>query len=145
MRRRLSGLRRVPPLGIHYMGTHVQGGTGSHLPVFEDVLARWDWKPIRNCAGRYVLSRGASRLSLEELLGGHVPAAEFASSVARDRVLIARLRGGGVICYIRSNGEFLHTLGTRAAFERKLIDLGLMPRGLADDGDQAADRDGGHP
>jgi hypothetical protein len=94
VRRRLSAFVGFHRVGIHHMGTQAQGGTGSHLPAFEDVLARWDWKPIRNCAGRYVLSRGASRLSLEELLGCHVHAAEFAPSVARDRVLIARFRGG---------------------------------------------------
>lgn len=92
---------------------------------FDDLMSRWSWRPIRNCPGRYRLDSAAYTLSMTELLGEGVEVSEFSVDAAKDTVLVARLRRGGVISYKRENGTFLHTLNTPEGFERKLRQLGI--------------------
>lgn len=54
---------------------------------------------------------------------------EFHVAAARDTVVAAALRDGGLISYKRANGAFVHTLNTLDGFERKLLALGVdVPR-----------------
>jgi hypothetical protein len=97
------------------------------ITSFDELLSEHDWEPIRGCPGRYVLRGGRRDLSVEELLGGPAEVSEHGADKARDRVLVARLSGGGVISYKREDGSFLHTLNTEEGFRRKLLDLGVAP------------------
>jgi hypothetical protein len=92
---------------------------------FAELKARWNWRPIRNCPGRYVLTGVEVRLSPAELLGSEVQLAEFTVARARDVVVVARLKDGGLISYKRADGTYLHTLNTVAGLERKLTQLGV--------------------
>jgi hypothetical protein len=92
---------------------------------FDDLMSRWNWKPIRNCAGRFLLDAAAYNLSLTELLGENVEVSEFSVEAAKDTVLVARINQGGIISYKREDGTFLHTLNTEEGFERKLQQLGI--------------------
>jgi hypothetical protein len=99
-----------------------------YLPTFDEIFGRWGWSPIPNCPGRYTLAKGTRSLSIIEVVGHQTAVFEYAVSTARDRVFIVLLREGGVISYRRQDGSFLHTLGTAAAFDRKVLQLGIaMP------------------
>jgi hypothetical protein len=93
--------------------------------TFDELMARWEWRPIRNCPGRYILSDGSENLRPEQMLGADFEVKTFQVPPARDTVLVARLDKGGVITYKRANGTYLHTLNTAEGLERKLRDLGI--------------------
>ncbi|HEX8846448.1 MAG TPA: hypothetical protein VF791_17505 [Pyrinomonadaceae bacterium] len=94
--------------------------------TFDEVMRAWDWKPIRNCPGRYVL-RGGARPDLlpGEIIAGEFETKEFKVETARDTVLVIEFDGGGLISYRHADGSFLHTLNTVEGFERKLSQLGI--------------------
>ncbi|MGB7923426.1 MAG: hypothetical protein WCF57_09295 [Pyrinomonadaceae bacterium] len=92
---------------------------------FNQLLERWDWKPIRNCPGRFILSAGKAGLSPEELLGEAVEVGVHHVDAAKDTVLVAALDGGGLISYKKPDGSFVHTLNTPEGFRRKLQQLGI--------------------
>jgi hypothetical protein len=95
------------------------------MNTFDELAAKWELRPIRNCPGRFVLHTSAAELSPGDLLESDVEIQTFNVPTARDTVLVARLRGGGLISYLREDGTYLHTLNTAEGFERKLVDLGI--------------------
>lgn len=92
---------------------------------FDQLLETWNWKPIRNCPGRYILQTEENGLSLQDLLGNDIEVVEYQVDAAKDLVLVARLDKGGLISYKRKDGSLLHTLNTPAGFQRKLLQLGI--------------------
>lgn len=92
--------------------------------TFDVLIAERQWRPIRNCPGRFVLV-GGSDLTPEELLGAPVTLHEFDVETARDRVVVAPFGEGGLISYRRADGTYLHTLNDAAGFARKLRELGI--------------------
>ncbi|MDT4968325.1 MAG: hypothetical protein QOJ64_3062 [Acidobacteriota bacterium] len=95
--------------------------------TFDDLLKKWDWKPIRNCPGRYVLQASRNDLCLADVLDADVDQNEYRVSTAPDAVLVVKLDEGGIISYKRRDGSFVHTLNTRDGFVRKLSQLGIIP------------------
>lgn len=93
--------------------------------TFEDLRRRGNWKPIRNCPGRYVLSGVQPGLSPQELVDSGVQLRQFQVDTAKDLVVVARLDGGGLISYQRDDGSYVHTLNTAEGFRRKLSQLGV--------------------
>ena len=93
--------------------------------TLDELLERWERKPIRNCPGRYVLPLSGQFISFERLLGGNFQIHSFACSTAKDTVLVFPLDEGGLISYAREDGSILHTLNTSEGFARKLAQLGL--------------------
>ncbi|WP_414463303.1 hypothetical protein [Hyphomicrobium sp. DY-1] len=93
---------------------------------FAFVFAAWEWRPIRNCPGRYALHNRTPRLPISELIG-EMPTTVHRTDAARDLVIVARIDGGGVISYLRNDGTVLHTLNTPDGFTRKLRQLGVPP------------------
>jgi hypothetical protein len=91
--------------------------------TFDELMRSYDWKPIRNCPGRYVLRGAQSDLSLESLLKDEVEISEFHPALARDAVLVAELEDGGIISYRQRDGSLVHTLNTPEGFRRKLLQL----------------------
>jgi hypothetical protein len=92
---------------------------------FDGLAKAWNWRPIRNCPGRYILQDAAMNLSPQELLVDEIKVKEYRVDSARDVVLVVRLEGGGLISYRREDGSFLHTLNTPEGFMRKLLQLGI--------------------
>jgi hypothetical protein len=92
---------------------------------FDELARKWELRPIRNCPGRFIIRTTDTELSPRELLGPEVEIQVFNVAAARDAVLVARVRGGGLISYRRADGSHLHTLNTDEGFERKLLDLGI--------------------
>lgn len=93
--------------------------------TFDELMNAWNWKPIRNCPGRYVLHDARENLRPQEILGFEVEEKEYRVIAARDAVLVIKLEEGGLISYRRDDGSFLHTLNTPEGFERKLSQLGI--------------------
>lgn len=94
--------------------------------TFAELFQKWQWRPIRNCSGRYVLASAPPSLSLQALVGTNVDVREFRVQIAPDTVLVARLDDGGLITYKRADGSYLHTLNTSEGFSRKLLQLGIV-------------------
>src|SRR4051812_30262536 len=92
---------------------------------FDDLMNSRQWRPIRNCPGRFVLVDGGLSMSPAEILGPGVEISEFRVDAAKDIVLVASLDRGGMISYKRADGSFLHTLNTEEGFARKLRQLGI--------------------
>jgi hypothetical protein len=95
--------------------------------TFDRLINDWQWEPIRNCPGRYVLTGARADLSPQALLGGEVILSVYDVKTARDTVMVARFSGGGLITYKRENGTYLHTLNTEEGLARKLLQLGIEP------------------
>jgi hypothetical protein len=93
--------------------------------TFDQLITTWNWQPIRNCPGRYILFGRSANLSLADLLGSEGEISEFQVEAARDTVAIVQLDRGGLISYKRADGSYLHTLNTPEGFERKLLQLGI--------------------
>jgi hypothetical protein len=94
--------------------------------TFAELFETFEWRPIRNCPGRYVLRHGTnSEPGVEDLTGRLRRASEYRTSAARDVVIVAALDEGGIISYKREDGSLLHTLNTPDGFERKLRQLGI--------------------
>ena len=91
---------------------------------FDELMTKWNWKPIRGCPGRYILNSAPIDLSPQDLLGD-VELNTFQVPGARDRVVVARFEKGGLISYRRTGDVYLHTLNTTEGFERKLTALGI--------------------
>jgi hypothetical protein len=94
--------------------------------TFNELLTTWDWQPIRNCPGRYILPTGAGdNLTPLEVLRSESKVTVYQVAAARDLVLIAHLDEGGLISYQRADGCYIHTLNTAEGFARKLSQLGI--------------------
>lgn len=94
--------------------------------TFDELLMQWNWKPIRNCPGRFVLVDARPDLPLEAVVGPAAELLEFHVEAARDKVVVARLDEGGLISYKRADGKYLHTLNSAEGFSRKLLQLGIV-------------------
>jgi hypothetical protein len=93
--------------------------------VFADLKARWPWRPMPHCPGRFVVASGLSNLPPAALVSRDVPVAEHVVATAKDPVVVAMFADGGLISYRKPDGTYLHTLNSREGFERKLQQLGL--------------------
>ena len=93
---------------------------------FEELWRRYEWKPIRNCPGRYVL-KAITKLRPEDLCESVVESLEYLPAAAGDPVLVTRLKSGGLISYLKKDASLVHTLNTDAGFARKLEQLGIAP------------------
>ena len=91
---------------------------------FDELWSRYEWQPIRNCPGRYVL-RGSTKLRPEDLCEGGVESLPYLSAAAQDPVLVIRLKRGGLISYLKNAERVVHTLNTETGFARKLEQLGI--------------------
>jgi len=93
------------------------------MMTFDSVKELGEWRPIRNCPGRFVLHGVPPTHSITDLLGENVIVRRFQSPGARDVVVVVRLEDGGMISYQRPSGTWLHTLNTEEGFRRKVEQL----------------------
>lgn len=93
-------------------------------PTFAALRARFDWRSIRGCPGRYLLAGGPTPATPAALFGV-CDCRVFSSPGARDPVHVAPLVDGGIISYAHADGRFIHTLCDATGFARKLAALGL--------------------
>ncbi len=100
---------------------------------FDELWSRYEWKPIRNCPGRYVLKE-ATKLRPEDLCESDVESLQCLSAAALDPVLVTRLKRGGLISYLKKDLTLVHTLNSEAGFARKLEQLGIASAVQRDNG-----------
>ncbi len=93
--------------------------------TFQELWARWPWRPIRNCPGRFVLPWTEQPIWFEVLLDCSCIPQAFSSPAAKDPVLVVPLEDGGLISYRQTDGRLIHTLNTPEGFSRKLQQLGI--------------------
>ena len=105
--------------------------------TFDELVIKFNWKPIRNCPGRFLLVGVRPDLPPEAVVGPATELLEFHVEAARDTVMITRLDEGGLISYKRGDGTYLHTLNSAEGFSRKILQLGI-----ALDGSQTSVADG---
>jgi len=101
--------------------------------TFGHLITRVATRPIPGCPGRFIVVDACRDRQPPDAAFGISDVRAYTVPTARDRVLVAALADGGVISYARSDGTYLHTLGTLDGFTRKLIALGI------------ADADAGQP
>ena len=91
--------------------------------TFQELWARWPWRPIRNCPGRFNLPWTEQPISFEVLLDYSCIPQAFSSPAAKDPVLVVTLEDGGLISYRQTDGRLIHTLNTPEGFSLKLQQL----------------------
>ena len=99
---------------------------------FDRIFASHEWRPIRNCPGRYTLANAGKFPTIESIVGDEALVEMYRSSECEDRVLVARLMGGGaILSYLRTDGTQFHTLNDQSGFERKIDQLKIELTGSA--------------
>ena len=93
--------------------------------TFEELRAKWNWKAIPHCPGRFRLVGVRPDLPSEALFGCEMAFSEFTVEAAHDTVVVATFDGGGLISYKRGDGTYVHTLNTPEGFTRKMGQLGI--------------------
>jgi hypothetical protein len=91
--------------------------------TFDLLKSSHEWKAIRNCPGRFVLTDKPPAFGITDLLGSGIDVMRFHSPKAKDVVCVMPLDNGGIISYERASGTWLHTLNTEEGFKRKLDQL----------------------
>ncbi len=94
--------------------------------TFDELMITWNWKPIRNCPGRFLLVNVRPDLPPEAVVGPAAALLQFHVEAAPDIVVVARLDEGGLISYKRADGTYLHTLNNAEGFARKTLQLGIV-------------------
>lgn len=100
---------------------------------FIELKRRWNFRPIRNCPGRFVLCRKQNEdaPSFDDLVKDHADGKTYDTIHAKDSVIVIELADGGLISYCRPDGSRVHTLNTPEGFLRKLKQLGIYLKGLS--------------
>ncbi len=91
--------------------------------TFDEIMTRWAWKPIRHCPGRWILSMAEFCGEPSSMVGPGARVVVFEVEAAADPVVVVRLDRGGLICYKKGDGRYLHTLNSAEGFARKLSQL----------------------
>jgi hypothetical protein len=97
----------------------------NRVVTLELLKVAWNWRPIPNCPGRFVMADAPGALTPSDLAGPEVQLQELRVATARDVVVVGRFDDGGLISYKRANGTYVHTLNTVEGYERKLAQLGV--------------------
>jgi hypothetical protein len=103
--------------------------------LFDRFFAAFDWRPIRNCPGRFVVSRALDSTAPTEVvaivLGPSLDdrarvRTQVAQRPGRDGLVLTRFtdESGGLLSYVKS-GSFVHTLNAADGWVRKLSALGI--------------------
>jgi hypothetical protein len=92
-----------------------------------ELMARFSWEQMSGQQGRFVLADASDPPSLGALTGDGVPSRRVPSISGGDEIHLVPFDDGGLISYLRENGQWLHTLNTPRAFKRRVWDLGLDP------------------
>ena len=92
---------------------------------FAQLFSAFDWVPIANCPGRFVLRPGHETTAPETLAGIPTAAKRHASAQAIDPVAVVMFDDGALLSYCKPDGRYVHTLNTAEGCARKFAQLGL--------------------
>ena len=93
--------------------------------TFEAIRKAHPWRLIPHCPGRFVLPPAEFDGPPETLTGSTARPLHFENEKAADPIIVVDLDGGGLICYRKPDGRYLHTLNSPEGFDRKLKQLGI--------------------
>lgn len=94
------------------------------MRTIDEMRAAWPWEDIPGCPGRLRLRVPMPDTSPVQLAGDDAVAVRMTSAVCKDAIeLVALAGGGGLLCYRRADGTYVHTLNTAAGLARKLVQL----------------------
>lgn len=94
--------------------------------TFDEIMARWPWRPIPNCPGRFVLSPGRNSVAPSGIVSAPIgDITEHVIPATPDPVIVTEFEDGGLISYRKPDGSFIHTLNTTEGLDRKLRQLGI--------------------
>ena len=86
---------------------------------FDSLMERFDWRPIKDCPGRFVFASGVVDMTPEQLVSEEIDVEHQQFPHVTDIVAHCSFKGGGLISFHKPNG-FLHTLGDTEGMQRKL-------------------------
>ena len=66
---------------------------------FKELKSRWNWSPIRNCPGRFILIEEDKTISPEDVIVAAIEFSEFQVEKAKDTVVVGRIIDSGMISY----------------------------------------------
>ena len=90
--------------------------------IFDELKARYAWRPISGCPGRYTFARGIVALTIRQLTDSSIEISEEEFQGAKDPVSWCHFSGGGLISYKKKEG-YLHTLCDEKGMNRKMAIL----------------------
>lgn len=90
--------------------------------IFEELKAKYAWRQISGCPGRYTFARGIVTLTIQQLTDSSIEVSEEMFPVAKDPVSYCHFNGGGLISYKKKEG-YLHTLCDVEGMNRKMAML----------------------
>lgn len=96
---------------------------------FSKLFNLYSWKEIRNCPGRYLLTKQDNQrlkvVAPNVILNNQVLIETFTSEICRDRIHIGTFSDGGLLSYEQSDGTFVHTLNNVSGLKRKMNHLNI--------------------
>lgn len=93
------------------------------MTTFDTVLARFPWREIRDCPGRFVMRPKRADLTPAHVVGAAVPIETFDADETPDRIALARFPGGGLLSFGKPDGTWIHALNTESGLSRRLARL----------------------
>ena len=121
----------MPATRFCFQGDGKYAGDGG--AALQHVWEQHDWRPLKNCAGRFVhhgkelSSMSLALLSEQWKVNRTTPVLRFEMAAGEDSVECLRCSGGGgILTYCKPDGiTFVHTLNTESGLCRKLLALGI--------------------
>ena len=90
--------------------------------IFNELIAKYSWRPISGCPGRYTFAQGIVALTIQQLTDSSIEVSEEVFQGAKDPVSYCYFSGGGLISYKKKEG-YLHTLCDIEGMNRKMAML----------------------
>lgn len=112
-----------------FQGDGAYAGDGG--AALQHVWLQHDWKPLKNCDGRFVQrgkelsSTTLSTLCTQWKVSSATPVLRFDIAGQDSMECLRCVGGGGLLTYCKSDDTFVHTLNTESGLCRKLLALGI--------------------
>jgi hypothetical protein len=119
----------TPPLPAAFRGDGKYIGDGGY--TLQKLWELWVWSEIKNCPGRYVtkkniVSQGMTPEQVLDCLHLSGSPQTFDVENNRDKISVVWFfDGGGLITYLKGEGQYVHTFNTESGFQRKTKALGI--------------------
>eukprot|EP01121_Diplochlamys_sp_Union-15-3_P012114 TRINITY_DN3590_c0_g1_i2.p1 TRINITY_DN3590_c0_g1~~TRINITY_DN3590_c0_g1_i2.p1 ORF type:complete len:126 (+),score=24.03 TRINITY_DN3590_c0_g1_i2:39-380(+) len=95
--------------------------------TFDWLYNKYEWKPIKDCPGRYVLKKGSQHIStippLQVIGEGCTLQLHQLEVIGKDPIYVIKFPtdGGGLLSFHKiDQGRYVHTLNTPSGLTRKL-------------------------
>ena len=83
----------------------------------------YSWKKVKGLEGKLIFTHENEEMTLKELVKNKVNIQRFDDCNSKDLVLVAKIKDGGIISYIKKDGSYSHTLNDEENFNETLKKL----------------------